>query len=71
MVVCRDELLLDESDCEHTYHVAGRQYFDVPDGMDLMRPTAQRLSQSEISVDVETRTHVDNDLDQVDIGRDV
>ena len=39
-----------------------------------MRLTAQRLSRSEISVDVETRTHVDNDPDdpdQVDIGRDV
>ena len=42
--------------------------------MDLMRPTVHRLSRSEISVDVETRTHVDNDPDdpdQVDIGCDV
>ena len=39
-----------------------------------MRPTAHRLSRSEISVDVETRPHVDNDPDdpdQVVIGRDV
>ena len=74
MGVRRDELLSDESDCEHTYHVAGRQYLYMTDGMDLMRPTAHRLSRSEISVDVETRTHVDNDPDdpdQVDIGRDV
>ena len=33
-----------------------------------MRPTAHRLSRSEISVDVETRPHVP---DQVVIGRDV
>ena len=42
--------------------------------MDLMRPTAHRLLQSEITVDVDTRPHVDNDLDdpdQVDVGRDV
>ena len=74
MGVCRDELLSDESDCEDTYHVAGRQYFDVPDGMDMMRPKAHRLSRSEITVEVETRPHVDNnpdDPDQVDIGRDV
>ena len=74
MGVRRDELLADESNCEDTYHVAGRQYFDVPDGMDLMRPTAHRLSRSEITVDVETRPHVDNDPndpDQVDIGCDV
>ena len=48
--------------------------FDVPDGMDLMRPGAHRLSRSEITVDVETKPHVDNDPDdpdQLDIGRDV
>ena len=33
----------------------------MPDGMDLMRPTANRLSRSELIVDVETRPHVDND----------
>ena len=37
--------------------------FDVPDGMDLMRPTAHRLSRSEMTVDVETMT--------VDIRHDV
>ena len=42
--VRKDKLLSDGSDCEHTYNVAGRQYFDVPDGMDLMFPTAHRLS---------------------------
>ena len=48
--------------------------FDVPDGMDLMRPGAHRLSRSEITVDVETKPHIDNDPDdpdQVDIGCDV
>ena len=48
--------------------------FDVPDGMDLMHPTAQRLSRSEMTVDMETRPHVDNDLDDpdlVEIRRDV
>ena len=74
MGVRRDELLSVESDCEDTYHVAGWQYFDVPDGMDLMRPTAHRLLQSEITVDVDTRPHVDHYLDgpdQVDVGHDV
>ena len=39
-----------------------------------MRPTAHRLSRSEITVDVETRPHVYNDPDdpdQVDVRRDV
>ena len=36
MGVRRDKLLSDDSVCEDTYHVAGRQYFGVPDGMDLM-----------------------------------
>ena len=74
MGVRRDELLSDESDCEDTSHVAGRQYLDVPDGMDLMRPTAHRLSRSELTVDVETKPHVDkdpDDPDQLDIGHDV
>ena len=74
MSVRRDELLSVESDSADTYHVAGRQYFDMPDGMDLIRPTAHRLLRSELTVDVETKSHLDNDPDypdQVDIGRDV
>ena len=72
--VRRDKLLSVESDSADTYHVAGRQYFDVADGMNLIRPTAHRLLRSELTVDVETRPHLDNDpddSDQVDIGRDV
>ena len=57
MGVRGDELLSDETDCEDTYHVAGRQYFDVPDGIDLMHPTAHRLSRSEMTVGVEMRPH--------------
>ena len=70
---------LEDSELDDPYALASAAYvedynFDVPDGMDLMRPGAHRLSRSEITVDVETKPHVDNDPDdpdQLDIGRNV
>ena len=69
----------EDSELDDPYALASAAYakdynFDVPDGMDLMHPGAHRLSRSEITVDVETKPHVDNDPDdpdQLDIGRDV